>query len=310
MKAIERLNLLDRVGRELQSRMSYSDIQLFLKRFEVDTNRKTSPVNSKRVYVKDLLSDAPDDLIIRIADELDIAHGHAIFSNKIPEDSRFWVPGYLRVFISHLSNTQESAGRLKDALRNYAITAFVAHEDIEPTLEWQAEIEKALFSMDALVAILTPRFQESKWTDQEVGFALGRGVLVIPLRKGLDPYGFIGKIQGIQGEGKTVRQVSEFIFQALASNPATKNKMASTLVDQVVSANDIDVGIRFIGHLQKIETLPQTYFEILRDNLPNNQILAHSDKFISALNAILSERDLLLFSDAGQQVFFDDNIPF
>ena len=54
--------------------------------------------------------------------------------------------------------------------------------------------------MDALAAILTPGFNESKWTDQEVGVAVGRGSLIIPIRKGMNPYGFIGKYQGMQGK--------------------------------------------------------------------------------------------------------------
>jgi hypothetical protein len=51
-------------------------------------------------------------------------------------------------------------------LRSFGVSAFVAHENIEPT-KWQDEIEKALLSMNALAAILMPGFHESKWTDQE-----------------------------------------------------------------------------------------------------------------------------------------------
>jgi len=195
-------------------------------------------------------------------------------------------------------------------LKNYAISAFVAHEDIEPTFEWQSEIEKALFSMDALVAILTPGFQESRWTDQEVGFALGRGILVVPLRKGLDPYGFIGKVQGIQADGKTVGQIGELVFQALASNSATKNRIASALVDQIVGANNINSGVRLLAHLQKIETLPQSYLEKIRDNLVSNQTLSQNNRFVLALNEMLSERDLPTFVDTVKQSAFDEDIPF
>jgi hypothetical protein len=73
----------------------------------------------------------------------------------------------------------------------------VAHEDIHPTQEWQDEIENALSSMDAFVAVLTPDFHESFFTDQEVGFALARGVPMIALKLGRDPYGFIGKFQAL-----------------------------------------------------------------------------------------------------------------
>jgi hypothetical protein len=79
------------------------------------------------------------------------------------------------------------------------VSAFVAHDDIEPTKEWQAEIERALFSMDALVALLSEDFYGSRWTEQEVGVAIGRGVPVIPIRLGSDPHGLMGKYQALGG---------------------------------------------------------------------------------------------------------------
>ena len=47
------------------------------------------------------------------------------------------------------------------------------------------------------MALLTKEFHESDWTDQEVGYALGRGVPVVPVKRGRDPYGFIGKFQAL-----------------------------------------------------------------------------------------------------------------
>src|SRR5262249_43021414 len=76
-------------------------------------------------------------------------------------------------------------------------SAFVAHTSIQPTRQWQDEIESALYSMDALAALMTEDFHESNWTDQEVGFALGRHVPIIPLRLGQKPYGFLARIQAL-----------------------------------------------------------------------------------------------------------------
>lgn len=73
----------------------------------------------------------------------------------------------------------------------------MAHEDVHPTKEWQDEIENALSSMDAFVALMTSDFHNSLWTDQEVGFALGRGVPIVAVKLGKDPYGFIGKFQAL-----------------------------------------------------------------------------------------------------------------
>lgn len=112
---------------------------------------------------------------------------------------RIWGKGHVRVFLSHKSTVKENTAKLKQSLSLCGITAFVAHEDIEPTEEWQREIERALFSMDALVALLSSDFHDSNWTDQEIGVAIGRGVPHIAVRLGMDPYGLMGKRQGVGG---------------------------------------------------------------------------------------------------------------
>ncbi len=118
------------------------------------------------------------------------------------EDTRsFWKTGFFRLFISHTSPNKISAHNLKAALPKYRIAAFVAHDDIDPTKEWQLEIERALRTADSLAAIITPDFIESRWCDQEVGFAFGRGKLVVPLCKESVPHGFLGKYQGFQARG-------------------------------------------------------------------------------------------------------------
>lgn len=142
----------------------------------------------------------------------------------------FWTPGHFRLFLSHVSTSKQRAAALRQALTKFHISAFVAHETIDPGELWQREIEKALRSMDSLAAILTPDFHSSRWTDQEIGWALGRGVYVLPIRKSMDPYGFIGEVQGIQGEGKSVPNVAEDVFQALARHPKTRDRMQEVLV--------------------------------------------------------------------------------
>ncbi len=110
---------------------------------------------------------------------------------------RIWGDGY-RVFLSHKTEVKVETKALKDALAKFRVSCFVAHEDIKPTKEWQNEIESALTTMDAFVALLTENFHESDWTDQEVGFALARNVPIISVRLERDPYGFLGKFQGLK----------------------------------------------------------------------------------------------------------------
>lgn len=126
---------------------------------------------------------------------MDNIQGPKIISQE--EIGRIWEEGKYRVFLSHLAEFKKQTAALKKELGLYGISCFVAHEDIQPTKKWQDEIENALKTMDVLVALMTVNFHESLWTDQEVGFALGRDVPIIPVRLDINPYGFIGKFQAI-----------------------------------------------------------------------------------------------------------------
>jgi hypothetical protein len=311
MRNIDRLNLIDRIGRELQSRMSYSDIAVYLSGSGVDTSKKTSSVNSKWIYVKELLADASEDVILQLADELEIEHSFRSPRGLALTQSKFWLSGHFRLFLSHLSSFKEKTAQLQTALREYGISAFVAHEDIAPTKEWQHEIENALFTMDALVVILTPGFKESNWTDQEVGVAVGRDVLIIPIKRGLNPYGFIAKYQGLQGDSKTISQVANELFQILASHSKTKPRIAEALVEQVLVSAGFTEAIGKLKLIRRIETLPEQYLEKLRDNLSRNKTLAGSAEFRVLLNEMLIERGLPeLTVEKPLQALSDDDIPF
>lgn len=110
---------------------------------------------------------------------------------------RVWSDTGFRLFLSHKSEVKKETAALKERLNLFGVSAFVAHNDIHPTKAWQDEIENALATMDAFAALMTKNFHESDWTDQEVGFALARGVPIIAVRLERNPYGFLGKFQAL-----------------------------------------------------------------------------------------------------------------
>jgi hypothetical protein len=151
-----------------------------------------------------------------------------VAAHSVPADAlhRVWGPLHVRVFLSHKATVKVETSRLKQSFASCGIAAFVAHEDIEPTQEWQREIERALFSMDALVALLTADFHDSNWTDQEVGVAIGRGVPLIAVRLGCDPYGLMGKGQGLGGCSLSDTQgIAAKVFQLLVKRLADKSRL-------------------------------------------------------------------------------------
>lgn len=69
VRPLNRLELIDKIGRELQARMTTSDINVYLGAFGVETE-DISMASSKWVYVKRLLSDVDESVIIKIASDL------------------------------------------------------------------------------------------------------------------------------------------------------------------------------------------------------------------------------------------------
>lgn len=261
MKKLQKIELISQIGRDLQARMSYVDIDSFLSEFQIDFSSKhTSGANSKWVYVKEILAGEADETIIKIADELGIKH-NCIIQPIAVNEADFWKPNHFKLFLSHLSSFREKAHFLRNSLLKYGISSFVAHDDIEPTREWQTEIEKALFSLDALVALLMPGFIESKWTDQEIGMAIGRNKLVIPVKRGIDPYGFIGKYQGFNAQGKTVEQVAKGIAEILFTHKLTSLKMIECFSDAIENSTSEHEITKFLEVLNEFNFIAKDVLE-------------------------------------------------
>lgn len=182
----------------------------------------------------------------------------------------FWQAGFFRLFISHTSATKDSAHRLKQALAEYNVAAFVAHDDIEPTKEWEAEIERALRTMDALAGIISSDFFESRWCDQEVGFAFGRSKLVVPICKDAIPHGFLGKYQGFKAQGLAPSAVAEKLIDILVGHSLTAQRMADALVERMATSRSWDISKRTVALLEKVRRLNESHVAKLVQSTENN----------------------------------------
>jgi hypothetical protein len=315
MTRLEKFELINLVAIDLQSRFTFSELEAFLKEFKLNTVNYPKP-NSKAVWVKDILGDSSDDVVTKIGNELNIKHKALNSSDpNAGNEATFWKPGHFKIFLSHLAKEKIRITRIKELLEPYGISGFVAHQDIEPTKEWEDEIIKALFSMNALVAVLQPGFRESAWTDQEMGIAMGRGILVIPLRAGLDPYGFVGKFQGIQIKGKNLSDVAEDIFKVLINNPKTKSDYVSLLIDLFLLSSSKNEGLNRVKVLNKISAFESTLISKLhsrtRDNiiLKDANILTHLNNLFSTYG--YSNITLDNFSNPVFTIYTDDDdLPF
>jgi hypothetical protein len=186
-----------------------------------------------------------------------ITHGSSVVGQRITpsetEVRRLWPDGRFRLFLSHVSAHKVEVSKLKAQLGLRGVSAFVAHEDIEPSLEWRDEIELGLRSMHALAALITPEFHASLWTDQEIGWALGRGLLVVPVRLGFDPYGFAGKIQGVSGKLENPEKLASSLVGSLLLNTQTHGEMRRSIVSAFAAATSYEMAQTLRKLIVKIE---------------------------------------------------------
>jgi len=170
----------------------------------------------------------------------------------------------LRVFVTHLAAHRDFAADLQQAFFRFGISCFVAHNDIEPTAEWQREIETALATCEGLVGLLHPGFHVSNWTDQKIGFAMGRGVPVFTVRLRQDPYGFIGRFQAFNGNGKQSSALAKEIFDAFRRNKQTQRRMNEVVIGLFEQSNSFAEAKERIGYLQELEGWEPSYSTCIR----------------------------------------------
>lgn len=152
----------------------------------------------------------------------------------------------------------------------------MAHNDIEPTLEWQAQIETALTTCDALVALLHKDFHASNWTDQEIGFAMGRGVPAFAVRVGQDPYGFIGRFQAFNEKGKKATILAGELFDALRRNKQTQQKMSEILIRLFEESGSFAEAKARMGHAEAMEHWEPSFSTRIRSAAESNSQVAGS----------------------------------
>jgi hypothetical protein len=238
--------------KEISDRLQVEDwplIDVTLAQFNLPTSDVWQ--GNKYAYVLEMSKSARDETLIELAQHVGYTLEEA---TKVGIDPPFWRKRMFRLFISHLSSEKVFAAELQEALLAFGISGFVAHNDIEPTLEWQTQIETALATADSLVALLHPAFHKSNWTDQEIGFAMGRGIPVFAVRFGQDPYGFIGRFQGFTGGGKTAGALAQELSESYRKNKQTQKRMAEVLVNLLEDSGTFAAAKTRIGYLEELES--------------------------------------------------------
>ena len=260
----QRVSLLKVISERLGNE-SWQFIDITLKQFGIAT---PSPWDgSHQDYIMRTAQESPDQTLIDLA----LHVGHKFGQPASPGlDPTFWRKDMLRLFVSHLAAERTYAGELQEALYRYGISSFVAHNDIEPTSEWQTQIETALATCHALVALLHGKFHASNWTDQEIGFAMGRGVPTFAVRLGETPYGFIGRFQAFNGNGKSVANLARELFDCYRKHKQTEKEMSEAIVSIFETSDSFATAKERMGYLEEIQVCDPSFAGRIRSAVQAN----------------------------------------
>ncbi|MCC4256993.1 toll/interleukin-1 receptor domain-containing protein [Sphingobium lactosutens] len=240
----------------------------------------------RNVLASDLSSIMPrsvgeyiNDIRFVLADEGDIEFQRAIpFTTKPvtnPDSLAFWTPGQIRLFISHRDGQKAGAHKLAAALKTYGISSFVAHDTIGPMKKWQREILSGLETMEVFLTYLTDDFGESLWCQQEIGFALGKGIPIVSLKlEKADPPGFIGDTQALKGDLDSPEDSAAQLYTIITKALNAGDRLQDGLIAAFVASDDFDQArSRFNRMKENVESLTEAQVDAIVQGYAENESL-------------------------------------
>jgi hypothetical protein len=277
MKPGQRINLLKKLAKRL-AEFTYSEGDLILRQFSIPWTDQWSGGGDNHSYFLAMVERGDDEHLVSL-------HNYFFPDDPLPglvvsESITSWKPSHLRLFISHSSKRALQVGQIKTELLAFGVDAFVAHDDIEPTTEWLIEIRKALGSCHALVAVLCDDFKSSNYCDQEVGFGLQRGIPIIPVIVNLNPYGFMGPLQGFAATDLSPSIIASAIRKLLFNHATTKDiaeiaeqVSLEKLVNDFLNSSNYGISTTLLQRLEGYDSLPRPIVnKVAMDWKKNDQI--------------------------------------
>ena len=278
----ERVHLISEIADRLSGN-SWPIIDMTLRQFNFPTVPNWS--GDLHAYVIEMVEDGSDESLLELGShlgsELELAPPGTMPS--------VWEDGHFRLFISHLWEHRLFANQIEAELRDFGVSSFIAHKDIEPTQVWQNEIESALASCDAMLALLHPNFHNSNWTDQEIGYGMGRQLLIVPVHLGTTPYGFIGKFQAITGTAGNPTRLARRLSEILRQHPQTQRRMAEAAVDYFTESPSFDEAKRRMSLLEELEYWDDGMTTKARSTLEDNNQIADAWGVPERLERLIQE---------------------
>jgi hypothetical protein len=102
------------------------------------------------------------------------------------------------IFFSHSSRDRKWCEWLAADAAKFGVTAYLAEHDPQPGKQLAEKVKRNIGRCNALVVLLTENSVSSSYVQQEIGWALAKGKLVIPLFQSGIPSTELAMLQGVE----------------------------------------------------------------------------------------------------------------
>jgi hypothetical protein len=265
VRTSDRIRLIKEVCAKLRD-LDWSELDLILRQFGLPWSMTWD--GDKEEYCLHHVEQGEDSALAGLYEHL--SNGKQFEAAPRVAGDHLWQEGYFRLFLSHVSAHKQLVSEVKSHLIVQGVDAFVAHEDIAPTKEWEPEIEAALETCDALAAFLTPDFHNSLWTDQEVGFCVRRRILIVPIRMGRDPYGLLGRYQALNAVARDAAWIADALFNILIDHDLTSERLSPAVVKLFEESGSFAQAKRNLGYVKRIRRWSPSLLRRLEETIDSN----------------------------------------
>ena len=115
--------------------------------------------------------------------------------------------------------------------------------------------------------------------------------VVVPLRFGVDPYGFMGKYQGIQCVNLNPQKMAGEIFSALVKNSLTGEKIQDSIIGYFEGTPSFAEARRRIDLLQHVKTWSPDRIQRIHQSLEKNSQIRNANGIPDRVRYIISRHE-------------------
>lgn len=191
------------------------------------------------------------------------------------------------IFLSYSTDDKKFVSCLKDELARLGAKVFLAHQDISPSMEWQETILTNLDTCDVFVPVLTDRFSESHWTDQESGIAFASRKFILPVAADQMPYGFIGRFQAVTGGRNDPQQLAIELLKGLTQRKGLRNRLRENVIPAFKKSRTYDEAGKIASILVMLSPFSRRQMDLLLKAANSNRQVYESGSAIECLGKIL-----------------------